>query len=203
MAARTGPVCGGERRGGKGPCQLPAGYKTSHVGTGRCSWHGGASPNGTKAAREQEVSEQAARELARLDVPPVTDPLTELARLAGQAVAWKDMMAAKVNELSGIRYESERGGEQLRAEIALWERALDRCVATLTAMAKLNLDERQMRITEGQARLVNEVLRGALAELGLDPQSEAVRPVIARHLRIVAEHQQHPALAPADARVDR
>lgn len=187
MAARNGPVCGGERRGGKGPCQLPAGYKTSHPGTGRCSWHGGASPNGTKAAREQELNEKAARELARLDVPPVTDPLTELARLAAQAVAWKDAMAAKVNELSSIRYESENGGEQLRAEIALWERALDRCVGTLTAMAKLNIEERLAGIRKQTADMLERALDAALekAGVGLDKQAEA-RETFRRNLKVVA-----------------
>lgn len=187
MAARNGPVCGAERRGGKGPCRLPAGYNTSHEGTGRCSWHGGASPSGTKAAREQEVAAQAARALARLDVPPVTDPLTELSRLAAQAIAWKDAMGGKVNELTSIRYSTDAGGEQLRAEIALWERALDRCVVTLTAMAKLNIEERLAGIRKQTADMLERALDAALEASGapLDGKQRA-REAFRRNLKVVA-----------------
>lgn len=187
MAARTGPVCGGERRGGQGPCGLPAGYNTSHVGTGRCSWHGGASPGGVKHANEQAIQAQAAKELARLDVIPVTDPLTELARLAGQAVAWKDAMAAKVNELAGIRYESEHGGEQLRSEIALWERALDRCVMTLTAMAKLNIEERLAGIRQRTADMLERAFDAGMEASGATFEGKAKgREAFRRHLKVVA-----------------
>lgn len=187
MAERKGPTCGAERRNGKGPCRLPAGYNTSHEGTGRCSWHGGASPSGTKAAREKELADQAARELARLDVPPVTDPLTELARLAAQAVAWKDAMAGKVNELASIRYESENGGEQLRAEIALWERALDRCITTLAAMAKLNIEERLAGIRKQTADMLERALDAALEASGAQLEGKAkAREAFKRHLKVVA-----------------
>src|ERR1035441_3590374 len=84
MAARTGPACGADRRNGKGPCRMPAGNNTSHEGTGHCSWHGGASPSGTRAANEKALNVQAARELARLDVEPVTNAFEQLALVAGQ-----------------------------------------------------------------------------------------------------------------------
>ncbi|HEY2088337.1 MAG TPA: hypothetical protein VGH54_20255, partial [Mycobacterium sp.] len=143
--------------------------------------------SGTKAAREQEITQQAARELARLDVAPVTDPLTELARLAGQAVAWKDAMAEKVNELSSMRYENQNGGEQLRAEIALWERALDRCVATLTAMAKLNIEERLAGIRQQTADMLERALDAALKASGADRDGrQRAREEFRKNLRVVA-----------------
>ena len=183
MATRKGPFCGANRRNGKGSCRLPAGDGTSHEGTGHCSWHGGASSSGTMAA----LSKQAAAELARLDVPPVTDPLTELARLAGQAVAWKDTMAAKVNELTSLRYESATGGEQLRAEIALWERSLDRCISTLGAMARLNIEDRLAGVREATARMLEEALTAALQKSGADIGGQAAaREEFKRRLRVVA-----------------
>lgn len=175
--------CGGKKKQGDGTCTQAAGWGTPHPGTGRCKLHGGCAPSSVAAG----LNEQAARELARLDVPPVTDPLTELARLAAQAVAWKDNMAAKVNQLSSLRYESATGGEQLRAEIALWERALDRCVSTLTAMAKLNLEGRMAAVREATARMLEQALDAALeqAGVGLDKQAEA-REVFRRSLKVVA-----------------
>lgn len=153
MAAR----CGGTNRQGA-PCGLAAGQGTSHPGTGNCKHHGGSTPNGRKHA----VAEQARQELARMDVEPVDDPLSELARIAGQVIAWKDAIAAKVNELTSLRYENENGGEQLRAEVGLLERAFDRCEKFLTAMARLNIDERLAAISEQRAELIITMLSAAL-----------------------------------------
>jgi hypothetical protein len=121
------------------------------------------------------VEQQARAELARLDLPPVEDPLSELARVCGQVLGWKDMLAEKVNALSSLRYENEAGGEQLRAEVALWERALDRCERFLTAMARLNIDERLAKISEERAELIVTVLTAALERAGIEgEQADAV-----------------------------
>jgi hypothetical protein len=172
--------CGGTNRQGE-PCKNPRGYKTDHPGYGNCHFHGGSSPNGRTAA----LNHQAAAELARLDVPPVTDPLTELARVAAQAVAWKDAMGAKVNELTSIRYSTEAGGEQLRAEIALWERALDRCVTTLTAIAKLNIEGRLATVREATAQMLEQALQAALASSGCDLEGqERAKEAFRRNLKV-------------------
>ena len=129
-------------------------------GAKTCYIHGGR----TALASLRVIEEQALAELARLDLPPVEDPLSELARVCAQVLAWKDSMAGKVNKLDELRYEGkgDAGGEQLRAEVALWERALDRCERFLTAMARLNIDERLTRISEERAELIISVLSAAL-----------------------------------------
>jgi len=170
MAKRNGPFCGGKLRHREGTCAQPAGKGTDHVGYGRCSWHGGCAPSG----RINALNQQAAAELARLDVPPVEDPLTQLAAVTAQVLAWKDSWAAKINALDTLRYETENG-EQLRAEIAVWERALDRCERFLTAMARLNIDERLAKITETRATTIIAVFLTALDEGGIEgAQREAV-----------------------------
>jgi hypothetical protein len=77
------------------------------------------------------------------------------------------MLAVKVNALSSLRYENEAGGEQLRAEVALWERALDRCERFLTAMARLNIDERLAKISEQRAEVIITVFTVALERAGV------------------------------------
>jgi len=168
--------CGGKKRQGEGTCRKPAGWGTPHPGIGRCKLHGGSTPNHRTAATE----ERARRELARLNLPPVEDPLTELARVAAEVVAWKDAIGGKVNELTSLRYEAGEGGEQLRSEVALWERALDRCERFLTAMARLNIDERLARISEAQAAAVIAAIAVACDVLRVTPEQrrmaiEAVR----------------------------
>jgi hypothetical protein len=195
MSDQESPKCGGKLHGRDGTCGLPAGWGTEHKGFGRCRKHFGNSPNVAKAAEKQRLEHEVRDLLARLDVTPVEDPLTELQKLAGEVVAWKNAMAAKVNELTSVRYETLYG-EQLRSEVALFERAMDRCERVLTAMARLNIDARLARISEEQGRLVTEALRGALAELGLSQEAQmAARPVVARHLQLAVERQRR-ALAP-------
>lgn len=157
--------CGSRKRQGDGTCALPAGWGTDHPGTGSCKHHGGSTRNHRKAA----VEAQARAELARLDVPPVDDPLSELARITGQVIAWKDAIAAKVNELTSLRYENENGGEQLRAEVGLLERAFDRCEKFLSSMARLNIDERLAAISEQRAEVIFTVLVTALERAGIEP----------------------------------
>lgn len=178
-AGHDGPKCGGKKRQGAGTCTQTAGWGTDHVGVGRCKLHGGSTPTHEAAGAEQLLAQQ----LARLDVPAVADPLTELSKLAGQVVAWKDALAAKVNELTELRYEGF-AAEQLRAEVGLWERAMDRCNTVLATMARLNIDERLARISERQAEAVLAAIDAALDAAGV-PAAERAEPkkAAARHLR--------------------
>jgi len=137
-------------------------------GSDKCRMHAG------KRSADVKLDAQAARALARLDVPPVDDPLSALALLAGQAIAWKDDMAAKVAELTSLRYSTE-GGEQLRSEVALWERALDRCERFCVSMARLDIDERLTAIAEAQAEVILSVFSAALGQAGITgDQADAV-----------------------------
>lgn len=178
--------CGARKRQGEGNCKRPAGWGTGHVGTGCCKLHGGSTRDQSVAA----LVEQARSEIARLDLPPTDDPMGELAKVTAQVVGWKDKMAEQVNALTSLRYESfgeGSSGEQLRSEVALFERALDRCEKFLTAMAKLNIDERLTRVTEKQAAMAEKALLATLGEMGMDlpAQAEACEK-LGRHLSLVS-----------------
>lgn len=68
--------CGSGRKGKPlaGPCRNPKGFKTDHVGSGRCFLHGGSTPNGRKHAQ----SEAAKAILAELAIPVAGNPLQVL-----------------------------------------------------------------------------------------------------------------------------
>lgn len=152
-----------------------------------CRYHGGRAPQVAAKAAERVVEDDVRNVLASLNVTPIDDPLTEMSRLAGQVVAFKDQLAAMVNRLAdNLRYEDVKGAEQLRSEVVLWERALDRCNTVLSSMARLRIDERLAAISEKQAAVVIAAIDAALdaVDVSRDQRSTA-RKAAARHLRAV------------------
>lgn len=168
-------LCTGHSKRTKKPCG-------NHPmrGSNVCRMHGGATKQARAKAKERRAEEQAQKALARMDVQPIADPLTALAELAGQAVAFKDAIAEKVNKLRAIRFLDHKGSEQLRSELAVFERALDRCERFVTSMVKLGLDERLVRIEEKQADLVLDAIEAALdaADVPADMRPEAKRAAV-------------------------
>ncbi|MFI2202658.1 hypothetical protein ACH47Z_18135 [Streptomyces sp. NPDC020192] len=180
--------CGAKKRQGLGTCGRPAGWGTDHPGVGRCKLHGGATKNQVVAAERVRVEREARLLLAELgEARPVTDPAAELQRVAGEVVAMKDAAARIVQGLSSMRYVGATGAEQLRAEVAVYERALDRAARVLADMVKLGLEARQVGLAEAQGALVAQAIRAILGELGLTPEQQArVSEVVPRHLRALA-----------------
>ncbi|MFF7840413.1 HGGxSTG domain-containing protein [Streptomyces ossamyceticus] len=150
-----------------------------------CKFHGGAAPQSKAAAVRRQVEAEARQVLAELGVSPVGDPLEALLKLAGQVIAWQEATAALVNQLDSIRYQAG-SGEQLRAEIVLYERAMDRAIQVLSAIARLGIDERLVRVTERQADALIGALNAALVAAGVDGErANEARRAAARHLRSV------------------
>lgn len=157
------------------------------AGAAVCRMHGGAARQVRAAAAERLLDAEVRSTLARLDVDPVDDPLTELSKLAGQVCAWRDAIAQRVNELTSIRYSADGAGtEQLRTEVALFERALDRCASVLVAMARLGIDDRLVRISERQADAVVRAVDAAISAAGVTgTEAASARQAVARELRSV------------------
>lgn len=51
MSKSTKPICGRNRKHGRGICKNPAGYGTDHLGDGPCKYHGGTIGRGVKNHR--------------------------------------------------------------------------------------------------------------------------------------------------------
>lgn len=209
---KCGAKKGSKRAGSAGFCTQPAGFGTDHPGSGPCRWHMGSTPAVTAKYKELNIEVASMRVLAKLDVEPVDNPLLELAILAGQAVAWKNAMAMRVNRIlteleednpgpvvmdsdgvviyrrdeGDIRYTNKDGTEQLRSEVLLWERAMARCESVLVNIAKLNIDERLAQIDERQGEIITKALLQTLNELDVpeDVRRQA-RKAVGHHLRSV------------------
>ena len=118
------------------------------------------------------------------DVSDEMDPLDELLIVAGEMREFKNRIAGRVAELRDdeLRYEHDKSGEQLRAEVQVYQNLLDKYASTLVKIARLNIDERQMRITERQAAMIEMAITGALADIGapLELQDKAREAVVMR-----------------------
>lgn len=183
----NGPQCGALPRPNSvrtWPCK-----NAPMEGETRCRFHGGKTLNHGVKVAQARMKNEASKALRQLNITPVDDPLTELKNLAGEAIAWKQEMARLVGDLEQVRYRAENS-EQTRAEITLFERAMDRCSTILGQIAKLNIDERLAAITEQQARMLNDALFAAFEAAGLTITDVEQKRVIARefgrHLRLVA-----------------
>lgn len=115
----------------------------------------------------------------------MTDPLTELSKLAGQVITSKGMLAAKVSELTVMRF-TPRALSSLRSEIAVFERALDRCNSVLPTITKLNIDELLGRVTRQPAAVLITAVDAALPEMGITPPERRpdARRAIVKRLRV-------------------
>lgn len=175
--------CGARTHQGGKPCKKPA-PEVPH----RCDKHGGKS-KGVAAKQARARLEDAARKLlVPSDIATNVDPISRLLELAAEADAFRGAVAALVNDLNDrIRFLDDKGSEQLRAEVVVYERALDRAARLYFDLCKLNLDERLMRIREREAAAMLTALEGGLADAGLtDEQQKAVKGATARHLRAVS-----------------
>lgn len=92
---------------------------------------------------------------------------------------------AAPREPDQIRYRSYQGGEQIRGEVLLFERAMDRCVHTLGVIAKLNIDDRLAAITERQADIIERAVLAMMDDLGMDSDSQK------QALRRLSAHLAH------------
>ena len=172
------PRCGAKTRQGR-PCRL-----VPMVGQVRCRMHGGASPQARRAAEVRVTEAKVAAIVGELVAEPCADPLQALAQLAGEVLAWRDVLRREVARLTDLASVDEFGVERARASVELYGSALDRASRLLVAIAKLDLDARLVRVTEAQGALVAAALQRALERLGL--YRDDVRIALADELRLAA-----------------
>lgn len=158
-------------------------------GANVCRMHGGAAPAVRAAASRRLAEVEAVREVEGrvLTRAPMTlrDVYDELLRTAALAVEWRNLAEAKVAELSSWRYTaSSSGAEQLRAEVALFERAMDRAAKVAEMITRLDLDARVSGLTRRDGQILAGVIEAVLTGLDLDEQRrEKARQIVADAIR--------------------
>lgn len=159
-----------------------------------CVKHGGGAPQVQAAARRRlltkAVEADANAVLAHEGITGVDDPVELLTRVCAEIVAFKDALAQRINALDHVRYRGTQG-EQLRAEVALYERALDRTVKAAEVLAKLDLEGKRQAAAERYGLEIASALNGIFAALMLTEQQwqrvpQVVATVLSAELTDVA-----------------
>jgi len=143
-----------------------------------CSTHGGSARH-VRSAADRRLTEarqkaMAARFLKQQGIPDIEDPLDELMKLASEATAYREVYRKMMDQLlmqDAVRYQGQ-AGEQLRAEIALWERSAERCLKIYETITRLGLSERQTRVKEAELVLIAGGIREILRRLNLNPEQK-------------------------------
>ena len=149
-ASDYGKKCGAKLRPPReGTCSQPAGYGTPHLGIGRCKFHGGASPNGIKAAAK-EMSMAAAMETG-IETDSETFLDTSLDLVAGEVHFCLERMAR-------IRRHDEQFDATPRKPYWMWNNikneALDRGVKFAHMTLSAGFEERRIQVAEIYGRLM-------------------------------------------------
>jgi hypothetical protein len=178
--------CGANKRQGEGTCRLRAGLGTDHKGYGRCKLHGGSTRNQRTAVQAQVIEAKARTMFGQVfDDTPVGNPLDVFAELAGTVRGWMRTMQALVEKLGTPGYAALTG-EQVKAEVQLFERAMDRANTVLSTYAKLNIDDRLARISEAQSFMVMQAIESALAAAGVTgSRAIEAKRAAAKRLRVI------------------
>lgn len=199
-------LCRAKTRKGT-PCEHEAGWGTDHVGVGRCTLHGGSSP-------QAEVSGQvmlARREAAVMGVPLDIEPhraILECIRIAAGEVQYASERIAELDPAEAVGHvvtttrrplKEEKGAESREIEVEevqtaspqlhIWiqarRQAMDRLVQYSATALKAGVEERRVQLAEQQGQLLAQVIRGVLNDLGVANRPE-VPGIVRRHLSLVA-----------------
>lgn len=196
------PRCGAKTRKGT-PCAKEAGWGTEHLGVGRCKLHGGAEPH----AQVNGMVLLARREMGVMGMPLSIEPqdaILECIRITAGAVAYASERVFELEQASAVgptlwsrvtTVESEEGSETTETRegppavniwIAVRDQEMDRLVQYSAAALKAGVQERLVKVAEGQAQQIADAMRRFAVALGHDPADPKVREGLRASLTIIA-----------------
>lgn len=149
-----------------------------------CIHHGGEDARSLERTKRALIEAQIGKELVRAGWQPVTDPIGEYAKTAGEIIAFKEVCRDQINHLQGSWVgEDQVENEYVRALVQLYERSLDRSQKVLNDMLRIGLDAAALghaaaRPSQEQAAAFGRVLDGLLQGLELTPEQQQRVPAV-------------------------
>jgi hypothetical protein len=156
--------CGGRTRPG-GTCINAKGYKTDHVGYGRCCFHGGATKNGTKAAEKERVRCEIAR-LFKEERVDTDDPVAGLSEQERRARRMGKALERYVLEHADQWWGPNHLGDTVpHIAVDLLGQWTDKGARISKLAIDVGIEERRVALTEQQGQILAEALRSLLGNL--------------------------------------
>jgi len=180
-------------------CNKRSGMGTSHLDTGACKWHGGATKNHIKSASKEMVVRQF-NELATIaeklgDAAPIGPPEVEAFQLATKAKQWISIIETEMDKISHqLVTEDQAGIEHARAVIEIWERGVDRFQRFLEFSMKHDLHRRVVELEEQQASVIGAAFMSVILSQDMKLTESQIR--IARNLFANSMNDLGDQLAP-------
>lgn len=112
------------------------------------------------------------------------------AQVLDQTIEWQDRAWETVKKLSPdeMRFLDKAGAEQLHSAVTVYERAMDRTIRAVTAIAKLNIDAQSVNVNKMIQEVVKGVVTKSLTRAGFDSQQiEQIRLYMAEEFERVAQ----------------
>jgi hypothetical protein len=132
---------------------------------------------------------------------PVDDVAAEFAKMVGILRNAFHAAGKRVNDLSSVGVQTAAGGEQLRAEVVLWERLIHHLRSSLVDMARLGIEERRVRMDEIRGNKLATGLTEAVIEFSRrvptlnDRDVELLRSLLAAVLeKLTADDDPTPVI---------
>lgn len=156
-----------------------------------CRSHGGNAPQVRAAAEARLAEQRAMAEVQRLGLPVEVDPvqalLEDLYEKAGLC-AWLRVEVEALDGTDGspILGRNRHQERVLHPVYVAWTHAMEARANAAALCVKVGIAERQVAIAEKQGELIAQVIRAALADLGLTAeQQRAALAGAGRHLRLL------------------
>lgn len=177
-------------------CGNKAGKGTTHVGVGKCKFHGGSTPTNQKAAITQQVEKEIKLLSEQLgEAPGINNPEIEAYQLASKMKQWTLILEKKMDELNDILAVVDEGGvEHVRAIVEILERAWERYKSALEFMLKYDLRKRVLELEEHQAQLVAQAFMAIILNQSMKLDEDQID--LARQLFAQKMGELGPALEP-------
>ncbi|MEV5001961.1 hypothetical protein [Nocardioides sp. LML1-1-1.1] len=134
-----------------------------------CYRHGGGSTMAREAGARKEADRKAQEQINKLwpglaHQTPITDPVDLLARTAAALEQMTETVGDRINQ-NKTSVGAGKDMTQMRAEVVLLDRLLDKLLKASEGMARLGIAERHVELERARAELVTSAFRAALVVL--------------------------------------
>ena len=139
-------------------------------------------PRGLQHARERvdlgtlfteaDITSEIERRAKGPDVDYQTSALEKMDLILSEVLQWAGDARERLHQIDpeDWRYTDRHGSEQVRTELAVYERAQDRAARLLERVSKMALQDKVISLGRAQMELVIELVQGTLEDVMAGPE---------------------------------